>query len=681
MQGGRGRRGQRAGRAEGDQAAVEADDEAVVAADAPGQSQRQPAQPHQFPQAVGRDGNIGDLPGQRRAAADGDAGVRLGQGRRVVDAVPHHQDTVAFPAQRGHIAGLVGRQDPGVPVVHPDLGRDGPGGAGAVPGQHDGAADAQRAQRFQHGPRLCPRGVGDAEHRGQLAAHRQVQVGIFGRQSVELFPLPFGNAAALILEDEVGAADAHLLALHRAGDAVGHQILHLGVALGMVEAAAFGLGHHGAGHRMGEVLLQTGSQPQHLGLVVPAEGHHLRHPGAGVGQGAGLVKDDGVGPGRRLEEFAALDGDMVPPGLPHGREDGQRHGQLERAGKVHHQHRQRPADIAGQRQGQQAAREGGGHQPVGKAGGAGLGGRLHLLRLLDHLDDLVVAALAGALADLHHAPPLLDDGAGVDRAAGALGHRQPLAGEGGLVDHGLALGHHAVQRDDAPGLHHHPVARLYLPDGRQYLAARRLQPDAVHVQRQALGQVGHRLFAGPVLQQLAYLQKEHHRPGGAEVPPADRQPDGQGVQQLDPDPAPPDAAQPLPQEGDHMPDHPRGPQRRRQKQAAGRLGQHLAHQFFLKCAVQRAGAVLRRVRRVRPAKAADGGQHGLPPAAVAQDDAAGPLVDGGLHGPGLGLEPGFQPVGLGQGQPPLGQPQPHPAPALMYDACLHGCSLPKRGPF
>ena len=107
----------------------------------------------------------------------------------------------------------------------------------------------------------------------------------------------------------------------------------------MAQAPALGLLHHGVGHGMGEVLLQTGSQPQHFGFLFATEGHHLSHPGAGVGQGAGLVENDGVGGSHRLQELAALDGDMGPSRLPHGREDGQRHSQFQGAGEVHHQHR------------------------------------------------------------------------------------------------------------------------------------------------------------------------------------------------------------------------------------------------------------------------------------------------------------------------------------------------------
>ena len=116
-----------------------------------------------------------------------------------------------------------------------------------------------------------------------------------------------------------------------------------------------------------------------------------------MGQGAGLVKNDGVGGSHRLQELAALDGDMGPSRLPHGGEDRQRHGQLQGAGEVHHQHRQSPCYIPGEDEAQQTPRKGIGHQLVRQIGSLALSLRLHLLRLLDHVHDLVIAALTGGL--------------------------------------------------------------------------------------------------------------------------------------------------------------------------------------------------------------------------------------------------------------------------------------------
>ena len=126
----------------------------------------------------------------------------------------------------------------------------------------------------------------------------------------------------------MGTADAHLFPIHRAGDAVRHQILHLGMAFLMAQASAAGRFHYGVGHGVGEVFLQAGGQAEHLRLILAVEGDDLGHLGTGVGKGAGLIKDDGVRFGCGFQKPAALDGDVLTPGLPHGRHDCQRHRQL-----------------------------------------------------------------------------------------------------------------------------------------------------------------------------------------------------------------------------------------------------------------------------------------------------------------------------------------------------------------
>ena len=68
------------------------------------------------------------------------------------------------------------------------------------------------------------------------------------------------------------------------------------------------------------MFLQTGGKAQHLRLVLTTEGNDADHPGAGMGEGAGLIKDNGIGAGHSLQELAALDRDVLPPRLPHGRE-------------------------------------------------------------------------------------------------------------------------------------------------------------------------------------------------------------------------------------------------------------------------------------------------------------------------------------------------------------------------
>ena len=395
------------------------------------------------------------------------------------------------------------------------------------------------------------------------------------------------------------------------------------------------------------MLLQAGGQAEHLRLAVAAEGDDLGHHGAGIGQGARLVKDDGVGLGDGLQIFAALHGGAEVAGLPHGGQDGQGHGQLEGAGEVYHEHGQGPGDVAGEEIDQAAAHQGIGHQLVGQVGGPALGSGLQLFRLLDHGDDLVIAAGAGVLAHQQDALALLHHGAGVDGGAGALGHGDGLAGEGGLVHGDLPLVHHAVQGDHAAGADADAVAGLDLGEGDQDLVpAGGLQPDPVDVQGHAAGQVVHRALVGPLLQQLAQAQQEHDRAGGAEVPADQGDADGQAVQQLHMHLAADEAAQ-APQDIGHGGDHrPGGLERGGQEEGAGGFAADQTHQLLLIGPVDGpaaldAGEGLDGL--VRVGEAAQGGEQLLPAIAPEGDHgAAGALVDIGLEHMGLGVEPGLE---------------------------------------
>lgn len=142
MQRGGGGWRQDSGHTQSDQRAAEADDEAVVGVDARYQRHGEASQFYQFLKAVGSDGDVRDLPGDGGTVADGDARVRLGQGRRVVDTVAHHQDSMPLPAEPGHILRFVCRKDSGAEVVHSHLGGNGCGGAVTVADEYIGAGDA-----------------------------------------------------------------------------------------------------------------------------------------------------------------------------------------------------------------------------------------------------------------------------------------------------------------------------------------------------------------------------------------------------------------------------------------------------------------------------------------------------------------------------------------------------------
>jgi hypothetical protein len=258
------------------------------------------------------------------------------------------------------VGGLVLGEHLRVVGVDPQLGRHHTGAVLRVAGEHDDAADAALAQRGDHLDGLGAQRVLHADHAHQPTVERQIYGGGPGRPLAHQLVEARGLGDALVLEDEVRAADARPLAVDRGGDSVGDDVLHLGVQLVTVGEAALGrLADDRPRQAVREVLLQARREAQDLvgahpalGAVV-AQADDLLHPGLGVGQRSGLVEDDGVDAGERLQELAALDHDAVEGPLAHRAHDGDRRRELDRAGVVDHQHAHRALDVARDEQRQQ----------------------------------------------------------------------------------------------------------------------------------------------------------------------------------------------------------------------------------------------------------------------------------------------------------------------------------------
>ena len=452
---------------------------------------------------------------------------------------------------------LVLGQDLCAVIVHPDLRRNRGRGALAVTGQHDGAPDAERAQRLYRGLCLAAERVRNADNRRQFAADGEIQVGEFRGKRVKRRLLSSGDYGFLILKDKVRAADDDFFPVHRAGDTVRDQIFDLGMHFLVGEPALSGGAHDRVGHGMREMLLQAGGDAQHFGLAASAERNDSRDDRTGVGQRAGFVKHNRIRARDRFQKFAAFDRDMVSACLAHGGQHRQRHSKLERAGEVHHQDGQRARDAARQQEAERAAGERIGDQAVGQAGGSAFRRGFEPFGLLDHGDDLVITAFARMLGDAQHAFALFDDRSGVNGRTRALGDRHGFAGQGCLVNHDLALGDRSVNRDHAAHADRDAVARADLAEWDEGFGIAVLAPNAVHAQRHAAGQVVDRLFVRPLLQQLAQLEQEHDRAGRAEVATGDRDADGKRVEQLNVHAAAQQAAQAAPQERKGNPADPR----------------------------------------------------------------------------------------------------------------------------
>ena len=475
------------------------------------------AQRDQLKQVLRCNRDIGNLTRDCRAGGDGNAGVRLGERGGIVHAVADHDYRAPGGFFRANERRLVLRQNLGVDLVHTDLCGNCLGGLAIVARHHDDLVNAAGMQRAHGICRFFAQRVVDADHGGKLARDAKIQMRIRRRQRPEFFLVARRHMAAFILEDEVRAADDDLFALDHAGDAVRDDILHLRVVFLVAQSALLCRLDHGVCHRVRVVLFQARGKTQHVFFFVIGKGDDVCDFRRGVGERAGLVEDDGVCICNCLEESAALDGDVGRACLAHGGQNRNRHGKLERAREIDHQHGKHLRDVPGQQIRQYRAAQRIGNKPVCKARRLVLGGGLELFGLFDHFDDAIVSAAAHRLFHAEDALTLLADGACVDKAAFVLDNRHRLSGHGRLVDHCLALDHLSVERDEVAGADDHEVAFLHGRNGHKDLGLTGFDPDLIDIQRHRAGKVGNGLLVRPLFENLAEAQHEHHGACGVEI--------------------------------------------------------------------------------------------------------------------------------------------------------------------
>ena len=308
-------------------------------------------------------------------------------------------------------------------AVQAEVAGHAPGAGLGVARDHDEVREAERAQVAQDASRLGARRVADADaaKKGLVLCNKdRGRCPCLARQElVEAVGLLY----TLVLKEEVGAADAHLVAIDTGGDAVRDDIADLGVELAVVrEPARLGLGHDGAGHAVREVLLNAGREAQKLVLGCLGAADHARHGRSGVGEGARLVEDDGVGRGKRLEVLAAAHGHAEAGGLVHRAHHGERRRELDGARVVDHEHGHGLVDVAREREDAEEGQEAVGHKAVRQALGARLDARLELTGLLHEGDDVVDARAARRRRDAHLEVAVRKRGSGEHGGALLLAH-------------------------------------------------------------------------------------------------------------------------------------------------------------------------------------------------------------------------------------------------------------------
>ena len=251
------------------------------------------------------DGRVG--PGR----AHGDPHVGLGQGRRVVDAVPDHGHDRPLGLEPPDHLDLFLRQTLG-PVLDAELGRQGACDPLVVAGQQQHPPDAERPEPPQGRGDLRAERVGDGDEPEKLVVLGQIHDGAAsGLERVHTIDGHGRNLDGLPRHQPHAAARDGMPVDARHDALPGDHVEPLGG--GEREASSFGFRQHRGGNRVLGVPLDGRRAGEHLGLPQAIEAQHVRHPWRPEGHGPGLVHDDGVHLRQSLQPPPPFD-DEAPPG-------------------------------------------------------------------------------------------------------------------------------------------------------------------------------------------------------------------------------------------------------------------------------------------------------------------------------------------------------------------------------
>ena len=205
-------------------------------------------------------------------------------------------------------------------LVNTDKCCNSPGCTGIISRHHDDPFCTQFVKSADHSRRFFPDRVFDQDHSSQYAVKREVKMRIGVRKRFILTLFSGRNHSSLILKDEVITADQRLFPFNRTRDPMRDHVFDFRMTFFMQQAAVARFSDDRIGDRMRIVLLQTGSQTQHLCLVFAAERYHTGHFRLRIGHGTGLIKDNCVHIADDFHEPAALDRDALVTAFAHGRQ-------------------------------------------------------------------------------------------------------------------------------------------------------------------------------------------------------------------------------------------------------------------------------------------------------------------------------------------------------------------------
>ena len=442
--------------------------------------------------------HIGGLDGNVGSVADGDAHVRLGQGRGVVDAVPHHSHLLVLLHQLLHIPGLILGQHLRVDGGKPYFFGNGLGGSFVIPGDH-GGAHPHGLQGPDGGGAVLLHHVRHRHNAGVVPAdgHQHGGFSLPG-QPVHLLQIGAPRSPFFLLGQVQpgGVSDSHLPALHlslhplagdrgetfhlRQGQLPFHRRGDDGLAQGVLAGPLAGSG-----------------QAQQLTFRYSPMGQQVGDPGLPLGDGAGFIKNHSGDMAGKLQGLGVLKEDAVLGPLAGAHHDGGGGGKAQGAGAGDNQHRDKHPQGEARLLARQQPQEGGYHGDGDDGGDKHPGhlvrqpgdGGLGALGVLHQLDDLGQGGVLPHPVGPHPQKASLVDGSPGHLIPRDLIHRHAFPGEHAFIHRRFPGEHHSVGGDLAPRLHQQHIPHLHLRQGDLFFLA-------IPLHQGGLGGKGHQSLDG-----------------------------------------------------------------------------------------------------------------------------------------------------------------------------------------
>ena len=401
------------------------------------------------------DHGIGGFGGNVAAGAEGDADGGDAHGGGVIDAIAD-EDGLVDPVLGFDDGDLLLRALGEVELLNADLSGHVADLGLAVTGEEHEALDAVAgAEVVEEAVAVFAGCVVELEHgsEGAIEHDDALEPGAGGGEALLLFG---GEAVAAGDEDLAGAdhaANAGAGGFADAGDR------------DEGESAALSGFDHGLGERVAGVALEGGGGLHDLFLSKAGAADHVCEGGLAVGEGAGLIEDEGLAGADVLENGGIADEDAAAGGEGDGAEHGDGDADQERARGGDGEYGEEAVGFAGDgpRGGGDGDGEGGVPRAETVAEAAEFGALV--LGIFHDLDDAGEARILGQAGGADGDGGFAVHGAGDDFGAGGFADGVRLAGEVRLVHDSVAFEHIAIGGDGFVGEDDQVVADGDLGDG------------------------------------------------------------------------------------------------------------------------------------------------------------------------------------------------------------------------